>query len=81
MAQLFESNSFLAGKSSSAGVVAEDSLSRSQLVLVSNGNVVQMGTEGTGIAPGEAITRKWALYPVVSLDYFDFLNQLRKDWR
>ena len=71
---------FLAGKGASLGAVAEDTLFRTHLVLTANGNILKMGTEGLGVAPGETITHKWAVYPIGSTDYFDFLNQLRRDW-
>ncbi len=71
---------FLVGKGASIGAVTEDTLFRTHLVLTANGNVLKMGTEGLGISPGESIMHKWALYPTASTDYFDFLNQLRRDW-
>ncbi|MBQ9369002.1 MAG: hypothetical protein IJT83_14565 [Victivallales bacterium] len=71
---------FLAGKTASIGAVTEDTLFRTHLVLTANGNILKMGTEGIGIAPGETITHKWALYPTAGTDYFEFLNQLRRDW-
>ncbi len=71
---------FLAGKSASIGAVTEDTLFRTHLVLTANGNILKMGTEGIGLAPGESITHKWTVYPVVGTDYFDYLNQLRRDW-
>ncbi len=70
---------FLAQKESGLGAIAEDNALRLQLERRVEENTVQFGTERLGLAPGETYTMRWALYPG-GTDYFDFLNQVRRDW-
>jgi hypothetical protein len=72
---------FIAGEKSSIGLVATDTVSRAQMVLNSLGNVISMGTNGVGIAPGKTLIRTWAIYPTQDTNYFTFINNLRKQWK
>ena len=71
---------FIVGEKSSIGIVATDTVSRSQMVLNSVGNVITMGTNGVGIAPGKTLIRSWSIYPTKDTNYFTFINNLRKQW-
>lgn len=70
---------FISQKATGLGVVAEDNALRLQMTRRIEDNTVQFGTERLGLAPGETYTMRWVLYPG-STDYFDFINQVRRDW-
>lgn len=42
--------------------------------------VAGLRTEMLRLAPNETYTLRWSVYPVASLDYFDFINEVREDW-
>ena len=71
---------FIRGENASVGVVVEDDISRQQLVLDSANNEPSFGSAGRGLALGETARIEWTLYPSVGGDYFDFVNQVRRDW-
>jgi len=71
---------FLPGKAASWGVVYEDTLSRAQLQLRNRGSFYEAGSIGCGAKPGDTIEREFAIYPIEGTDYFDFINQVRRDW-
>lgn len=70
---------FAAQNTSGIGIVLEDDALRLQHWTRQDGNVVNLGTDWLGLAPGETYVMRWALYPG-STDYFSFINQLRRDW-
>ena len=71
---------FLPGKAAAWGVVYEDTLSRAQLQLRSQGGLFEAGSVGCGAKPDDTIQREFALYPIANGKYFDFINQVRRDW-
>lgn len=73
---------FVKGANSSLGMVAEDTVSRAQLVLVCSGNDYAMGSEGMGLPAKDSVVLDWAVYPLAGADkgYFDLINQVRRDW-
>jgi len=71
---------FLRQKSSSLGIMANDTVSRLQLQSGWQGNVARFGLRRLGIAPGETRTLRWTIYPSPGArDYFDFVNLLRDE--
>ena len=71
---------FLPGKKSAWGVVYEDTVSRAQLQLRSQAALYEAGSVGCGAKPNDTIEREFAIYPLAGGDYFDFINQVRRDW-
>ena len=71
---------FLAGKNSAWGVVYNDTLSRAQMQMRSLNGCYEAGSIGCGAKPGDVIEREFVIYNVNSKKYFDFINQVRRDW-
>ena len=72
---------YLPAEGSSLGVLAEDSISRLQF----NGSVPEGRPQFSlcrfGLAARTSRTLRWALYPLgPGKGYFDFINQVRRDW-
>lgn len=72
---------FLTQGSSALGVLAEDDVLRLQLEIVRSGNTFRYGTSRFGLEARGTYTLEWSLYPSASKDYFDFVNQVRRDWK
>ncbi|HJN17339.1 MAG TPA: hypothetical protein QGH10_17675 [Armatimonadota bacterium] len=70
---------FAAQRDSGLGAVAEDNALRLQMGTRALVNETSFRTDQLGIAPGETYTMRWALYPG-SVDYWDFINAVRRDW-
>jgi hypothetical protein len=66
----------------SLGMICEDDAFRNQAHMFFDADSTSAGlrTEMLCIAPGEAYTLKWSIYPVASRDYYDFINLVREDW-
>lgn len=64
----------------SVGLVAEDTISRAQMQMSASSNVLTMGTDGTGLRAHDSVTRDWAIYPRADSSYYNFINQVRRDW-
>ena len=72
---------FVRHRNSAVALAAEDTVSRAQMILNNAANCFSMGTEGLGIGVGKSIRLDWLIYPFGgNTDYFDFINQLRRDW-
>jgi hypothetical protein len=71
---------FAAQKASGLGWLAEDDVLRAQLRLETRRGVTSMKTINFGLAPKASYTLRWTLYPTPSGDYWDFINQARRDW-
>lgn len=72
---------FAAGSSGGLGLVAEDTISRGLIQLRKVGNTMRLGSAGMGLAPGTEKTLEWSVYPIAAGDYWDFINQVRRDWK
>jgi hypothetical protein len=70
---------FAAQEKSGLGIVAEDNGMRLQMATRALVNDVHFRTDRLGLAPGETYTLRWAIYPG-SIDYWDFINAVRRDW-
>jgi hypothetical protein len=75
---------YVAGESGGLGVLAEDNLSRLRfepsLGLPANQARFQIGD--FALDAGKTYTMRWTLYPLEKdASYFDFINQVRRDWR
>jgi len=71
---------FVRQEGSSLGVLAEDNVLRRQLEVVRRGNSFSFASHHFGLKPREEYCLEWTLYPSASRDYFDFINQIRRDW-
>lgn len=74
---------YVAGASGGLGVLAEDNLSRLRfepsLGLPANQARFQVGD--FALDAGRSCTLRWTLYPLdKGASYFDFVNQVRRDW-
>ena len=71
----------MAQKASQLGVVAEDSISRTQFDARAAMNQAGFGLRHFGMSPGRSVTLEWTLYPFEqSGDYWVFINRVREDW-
>jgi hypothetical protein len=67
-------------------MICEDDVFRNQAKLYTteaqagSTPVAGLRTEMLRLAPNETYTLRWSVYPVASLDYFDFINLVRQDW-
>ena len=61
------------------GLVAVDAVGRLQLTVAKTGRVGNFGNVGFGLAAQSNRTFSWAVYPLRSRDYFDFMNVVRAD--
>jgi hypothetical protein len=72
---------FVTQKGSGLGLLAEDNVFRLQLELARAGsNAFTLGTSHFGLDRNKEYTLEWTIYPSQSRDYFDFINQARRDW-
>ncbi|MDO9541955.1 MAG: hypothetical protein Q7J98_06490 [Kiritimatiellia bacterium] len=64
------------------GIICEDTIFRNQAWLFCETEPACAGvrTEMLYLPPGASRTLEWAVYPVASSDYFDFINLVRQDW-
>ena len=66
---------------SQVGLVAEDSISRLQF----HGFALEEGggfsLEHMALGTDQSRVLRWAIYPMRGADYFDFINQVRRDWK
>ena len=64
------------------GVVVEDDIFRVQCDFkVNDDGTASFGTAHLGFPPDGSHTLEWSIYPTRSGDYFDFINQVRRDWK
>ena len=63
------------------GLLAQDDVFRVQNVQYCEKGKAGIRTETFALSPGESRTVEWSVYPVMSEDYFDFINEVRKDWQ
>ena len=71
---------FMTSGEYSVGIVAEDTVSRSQLEMSQTNSTVSVGTSGCGVPAGGEIVREWSIYPVQNRGYYDFINVVRGEW-
>lgn len=62
------------------GLVAVDDVFRVQNRQFCRDGAAGIGSENLALPPGGEQTVEWSIYPVNSADYFDFVNQVRRDW-
>ncbi|MBU0477656.1 carbohydrate binding domain-containing protein [bacterium] len=62
------------------GIIANDDVFRIQNIQYYNKERTGIKTDNFALSPGKTYTLEWAIYPVMSSDYFDFINTVRIDW-
>ena len=67
-------------KGFSVALIAQDDVFRVQNVQFCSEGVFGIRTDGLALKPGEPRTVEWSIYPVASRDYYDFVNEVRRDW-
>jgi hypothetical protein len=70
---------FVSWTKDGVGIVPLDDLSIIQGHIFAKEGQLGFRNERFGLPPGESQTFEWAVYPTASADYFDFLNQVRRD--
>ncbi|MBU0607344.1 MAG: hypothetical protein KKI08_05625 [Armatimonadetes bacterium] len=73
---------YVALKDVGLGMICEDDIYRNQATLFCDGDTGRAGlrTSRLCLAPGGSVTLQWSVYPVASVDYYDFINLVRQDW-
>lgn len=61
-------------------LIAQDDVFRVQNLQYCKDGKSGIRTETFALSPGESRTVEWSIYPVMSSDYFDFVNEVRRDW-
>ena len=72
---------YIAQKKAGLGLVVEDTLLRLQMDAMRKENSIEFGTNHFGLEPGKSYTMRWTIYPMMSTDYWDFVNRVRKEWK
>lgn len=70
---------FVAQGDTGLGLIALDDLYQVQQQTQNSDGLVSIRDEHFGLDKGASYTIQWALYPTATNDYFDFINQYRKD--
>ncbi len=70
----------LEAKNIGIGLIANDDILRGQNVARCENGFFGIGSDTFALSPGESRTVEWSVYPVMSADYFDFINTVRKVW-
>lgn len=71
---------FVAGKQAGCGLIALDDVARVQGVLYWDGaGAAGVRSDEFCLPAGGEYTLRWAVYPVLRPDYFDFINLCRRD--
>ena len=65
----------------SIGLICEDDVFRNQARLFADSSTVGIKTEMFRLGPKKSYTLEWAVYPVAGVDYFDFINIVRRNWK
>ncbi len=62
------------------GIFAEDDVARCQAYYRSDESGIIVGNRNFGLAPGANYTLEWSIYVSPNGDYYDLINQVRRDW-
>lgn len=63
------------------GIIAQDDVFRVQNIQYCNRQRTGIRSDTFALSPNEMRTVEWSVYPIMSWDYFDFINQVRQDWQ
>jgi len=70
---------FVHAEDSGVGIIALDDLYQLQENHRFANGLAELRTQDFGLDKGAAYTIEWAVYPTATDDYYDFINQVRKD--
>jgi len=70
---------FVAEGGAGLGLIALDDLYQLQQTTAQADGLAAIRDDDFGLAQGAAYTVEWAVYPTATTDYYDFINQVRKD--
>ena len=70
----------VASKDVGIAIIAQDDIFRVQNIQYCKDGKFGIRTDGLALKPGEPRTVEWSVYPVASSDYYDFVNEVRRDW-
>ena len=70
---------FVHAGDSGVGIVALDDLYQLQQNRRFENGLAELRTQDFGLDKGASYTIEWAVYPTATNDYYDFINQVRKD--
>lgn len=70
---------FVADGNVGIGLIALDDLYYVHLSNVFSNNLAAIRDEHFGLDKGASYTLRWAVYPIATGDYYDFINAIRKD--
>jgi hypothetical protein len=77
--QCYSASVFGAWSATGMGVIPLDDLAIIQGHLFAKDGQLGYRDERLGLPPGDSQTFEWAVYPTASTDYYDFINQVRRD--
>lgn len=65
------------------GMIAEDDILRTQAIEAYDPATgrLSLRTDRLFVPAKQTVTLRWSLYAFPQVDYFDFINQVRKDWK
>gem|GEM_PF-1498051 len=66
--------------STGIALLAQDDVFRVQNIQYCEDGKTGIRTDSFALSPGESRTVEWSVYPVMSMDYYDFVNEVRRDW-
>ena len=70
---------FVAAKDTGVGLIALDDLYQLQMNAGERDGLAGVFTDHWGLDKGASYTVEWAVYPTATNEYYDFINQVRKD--
>ena len=70
---------FVHAKDNGVGIIALDDLYQLQEEHRFADGLAELRTQDFGLDKGASYTVEWAVYPTATNDYYDFINQVRKD--
>ncbi|NPV47688.1 MAG: LamG domain-containing protein [Armatimonadetes bacterium] len=75
----YNASVFAAWAQTGIGILPLDDLAIIQSTVYAQDDRLGFRNDRLGLPPGESHTFEWAIYPVASTDYFDFINRVRRD--
>ena len=70
---------FVGTKDNGVGIIPLDDLYHLRAKTISSEDRAEVRDEHFGLDRGASYTIQWAVYPTATSDYYDFINQVRKD--
>jgi len=71
----------LVSSGAGVGLIARDDVYRNQAICHGTEKMVGIRSDNFAMAPRTSYTLKWEIYPRNSVDYYDFINTVRRVWQ